>query len=143
METGSSMIVGPSVTDRTTGAVEPSGASWMTTSASGSFTSSSMVWTESSVLSLTASFPPKLVGRCHLWRFGTSLVPSRWLQPISSSHQTLRHKRCCTRCRKATRSRTPPQRQLWPCPSACKERPTPLSGWCSFSLPPHDDGSPL
>ena len=137
------MIVRPSAANGTTGVVGPSEASWMTTSASVSFTSSLTVWTESSVLSLTASFPPESVGRCRLWRFGTSLVPSRRLQPISSSYQTLRHKRRCTRRRKAARSGTPPQRQLWPCPSACKERPTPLSGWCSFSLPPHDDESPL
>lgn len=62
LETRSFAVVGPSAINRTTGAAGPSGAGWMMTSSSGSFTSSSTIWTESSVSSLTASFPPE-VGR--------------------------------------------------------------------------------
>ena len=54
------MVDGPSAVNGTTEIVRASGTVWTTTLASGSFTSSSIVWAESLVSSLTASIPPKV-----------------------------------------------------------------------------------
>ena len=78
LETRSFVVVGPSAINGTTGAAGPSGAGWTMTSSSGSFTSSSTIWTESSVSSLTASFPPE-VGR---------MVSSMAIQDKSRFRQT-------------------------------------------------------
>ena len=62
METRSFAVVGPSAINGTTGAAGPSGAGWTMTLSSGSFTSSSTIWIESSVSSVMASFPAEVGG---------------------------------------------------------------------------------
>ena len=59
---GLSTVDGLLAIDETTGAAKPSGAGWTTTSASGSLTSPSTEWTESSISSLIASVPPRVDG---------------------------------------------------------------------------------